>query len=267
VGSKELQDLVGCGIAFHHAGLDPQDRNAIEMAYLKGDISLICCTSTLAVGINLPCHLVVLKGTAGFSDGRLCEYSDLEVMQMLGRAGRPQFDDSAVAIIMTRSDNIDRYKKMISGQDTLESTLHLNLIEHLNSEIGLGTVHNLYKAKDWLSSTFLSVRMRKNNGYYKLDGIPQDLDADERLKLVCERDVKLLQDHQLVTSGNRLNCTEYGLAMSRYMVQFDTMKLLLSLGFQAKTEEIVSSLRSLKACADQDSFCSFVKPPSSKIFE
>jgi len=259
--------LVGCGVAFHHAGLDPQDRNAIEMSYLKGDISLICCTSTLAVGVNLPCHLVVLKGTVGFSNGRLCEYSDLEVMQMLGRAGRPQFDNSAVAIIMTRSNNVDRYKKMISGQDILESTLHLNLIEHLNSEIGLGTVHNLYKAKEWLSSTFLSVRMRRNNDYYKLDGIAQGLAADERLKLVCERNVKLLQDHQLVSLGDHLTCTEYGQAMSRYMVQFDTMNLLLSLGFQAKTDEIVSSLRSLKTCADQGSFCSSVKPLSSRIFE
>ena len=31
------------------------------------------------------------------------EYSDTQVLQMIGRAGRPQFDTSATAVIMTRT--------------------------------------------------------------------------------------------------------------------------------------------------------------------
>ncbi|KFY43687.1 hypothetical protein V494_01845 [Pseudogymnoascus sp. VKM F-4513 (FW-928)] len=229
VGSKDLQDLTSRGVSYHHAGLDPADRMAIEKAYLSGQISVICCTSTLAVGINLPCHLVVLKGTVGYQNSGLTEYSDLEVMQMLGRAGRPQFDDSAVAIIMTRQSSIDRYKKMISGQDVLESTLHLNLIEHLNSEIGLGTVHDLYSAKHWLTGTFMCVRMKQNPTFYKFSCDTGSRDPDERLEQVCERDIKLLQDSKLVTSNQRFTCTEYGQAMSKYMVKFETMQLLLSI--------------------------------------
>ncbi|KAM3083752.1 ATP-dependent DNA helicase MER3 [Clarireedia jacksonii] len=242
VETKELQDLVRCGVAYHHAGLDTKDRCTIEAAYLKGDISVICCTSTLAVGVNLPCHLVVLKGTVCFQDSGLVEYSDLEVMQMLGRAGRPQFDDSAIAIIMTRLEKADHYKKMISGQDVLESTLHLNLIEHLNSEIGLGTIHNLYCAKEWLGRTFLSVRMRRNPDYYKLSGILPSRNTDRQLELVCERDITLLQNFNLVTKETEegiFRCTEYGEAMSRYMVQFETMKLLLSIPRHAKMEKIL----------------------------
>ncbi|KFY25163.1 hypothetical protein V493_04803 [Pseudogymnoascus sp. VKM F-4281 (FW-2241)] len=229
VSSKDLQDLTARGVAYHHAGLDPDDRMAIEKAYLNGQISVICCTSTLAVGINLPCHLVVLKGTVGYQDGGLAEYSDLEVMQMLGRAGRPQFDDSAVAIIMTRQSSIDRYKRMISGQDVLESTLHLNLIEHMNSEIGLGTVHDLYSAKHWLAGTFMSVRMKQNPTFYKFSCDTGSRDPDERLEQVCERDIKMLQDTKLVTYNQRFTCTEYGQAMSRYMVKFETMQVLLSI--------------------------------------
>lgn len=242
VSSKEMQELAACGVAFHHAGLDISDRHAIETSYLKGDISLICCTSTLAVGVNLPCHLVVLKGTVCYQDNAITEFSDLEIMQMLGRAGRPQFDNSAVAVIMTRLDKADRYKKMISGQDVLESTLHLNLIEHLNSEIGLGTVHDVSTAKQWLAGTFLSVRISQNPTYYKLEGVPPGRNADERLELVCERDIKLLQKASLITEEDRFRCTEYGEAMSRYMVQFDTMKLLMSIPQHAKTEQIVSEL-------------------------
>jgi ATP-dependent DNA helicase HFM1/MER3 len=240
VGSPELRELVGCGVAFHHAGLDAQDRIAVETGFLRDGLSVICCTSTLAVGVNLPCHLVVIKNTVCYKDTGLSECSDLEVMQMLGRAGRPQFDDSATAIIMTRSEKVDRYKLMISGQEILESTLHLNLIEHLNSEIGLGTVHDVYSAKRWLAGTFLSVRMRANPTFYKFCCDTGSRDADERLEGVCERDIELLKSTKLITKDQRFTCTEYGQAMSKYMVQFETMKLLLSIPENAKMTQIVS---------------------------
>ncbi|KAK0124320.1 Sec63 [Cadophora gregata] len=239
VSNKDLHHLVSCGVSYHHAGLDLQDRMAIESGFLKGDVNVICCTSTLAVGVNLPCHTVVLKGTVCFQDSHLVEYSDLEVMQMLGRAGRPQYENSAVAVIMTRSDKVNRYKKMVSGQDILESTLHLNLIEHLNSEISLGTIKNVYDAKRWLSGTFLSVRMRQNPNYYKIEGASPGGDADRRLEQVCERDILLLQQHKLASDQERIGSTEYGVAMSRFMVQFETMKLLLSIPSRAGTEQIL----------------------------
>ncbi|KAG9239045.1 Sec63 Brl domain-containing protein [Amylocarpus encephaloides] len=240
VGRKDLQELVSSSVAFHHAGLEPADRTAIEKAFLEGNLSVICCTSTLAVGVNLPCHLVILKGTVTFIDGICKEYPDLEVMQMLGRAGRPQFEDIAIAVIMTKLKRKEKYEKMVSGTDVLESSLHLNLIEHLNSEIGLRTVDSVDSAKAWLEGTFLAVRMRLNPAYYSIAGIQSGGDTDQRLRRVCERDVQLLQEHDLVTGEEMIKCTEYGEAMSRYMVSFETMKLLLSLPGNAKTEDILS---------------------------
>lgn len=241
VSSKELQSVVSRGVAYHHAGLDPADRLAIEKGYLKGQINVICCTSTLAVGVNLPCHLVILKGTVGYQEGHPEEFSDLEVMQMLGRAGRPQFDDSAVAVVMTSKKNVDHYMNLVTGSEILESTLHLNLIEHLNSEIGLGTVKDLYSAKAWLSGTFLSVRMKQNPRYYKFNCDTGSRDADERLELVCERDIKLLRDTELITKDQRFTCTKYGEAMSKYMVKFQTMRLLLTVPQHARMSQIVSA--------------------------
>lgn len=110
-------------MAFHHAGLSQYDRRAIEKGFLEGDVNVICCTSTLAVGVNLPCHFVIIKSTVTYQNrnGTGQEYSDLEIMQMLGRAGRPQFDDSAVVVIMTTSERAKHYEKMISGQEIVES--------------------------------------------------------------------------------------------------------------------------------------------------
>ena len=83
-----MVDTLAAGVAFHHAGLDLYDRQAVQAGYLQGDVSVICCTSTLAVGVNLPCHLVIIKNTVSWQEEGLKEYADLEIMQMLGRAGR-----------------------------------------------------------------------------------------------------------------------------------------------------------------------------------
>lgn len=242
VTSAELQEIARYGVAFHHAGLDTQDRLAVAQNFLDGQIHVICCTSTLAVGVNLPCHTVVLKGTVAYSDNKLQEYSNLEVMQMLGRAGRPQFDDSAVAIIMTRTANVDRYKSMISGDETLESTLHRNLVEHLNSEISLGTIQDVQTAKKWIGGTFLSVRVRQSPSLYHLEDVRNAEDADKRMEEWCERDLKLLQQNGLVTGQAPFRCTEYGHAMSRYMVNFETMKELLSIPRGAALQETLATL-------------------------
>lgn len=241
-----LQELVRYGVAFHHAGLEPDDRKTVHKAFKEGHLSVICCTSTLAVGINLPCHTVVLKGTVSYQDGgRLCEYSDLEVMQMLGRAGRPQYENSALAIILTRSRNAKRYEDLGSGQQILESTLHKNLIEHLNSEISLGTFQTTRGAKNWLKSTFLSVRLHQNPSFYgdlndaKLTQSPKTV--DHQLEEICEAAIGTLRDSCLIKGNTKFQHTDYGRAMSKYMIRFETMRKILELPRAAKTQVIVSS--------------------------
>lgn len=240
-----MADTIASGVAFHHAGLSITDRTTVERGYLDGDVNVICCTSTLAVGINLPCHMVIIKNTVTYSNngnGGCKEYSDLEIMQMLGRAGRPQFDNSAVAVIMTRLQRVQHYQKMVTGQETLESCLHRNLIDHLNAEIGLGTITNASSAKKWLSGTFLYVRLKENPEHYRIDGDASGRNLDERLEAFCNRGIASLGEHDLIQKTPKLRCTEFGDAMTRYYIQFETMKLLLALPPQAKTSEILSAI-------------------------
>ncbi|KAF2003593.1 ATP-dependent DNA helicase MER3 [Amniculicola lignicola CBS 123094] len=239
---RELREYAEFGVAFHHAGLDNADRLAVEKGFLNGDIGVICCTSTLAVGVNLPCHFVIIKNTVSFTNTGLQEYTDLEVLQMLGRAGRPQFDNSAVAVILTRQAKVRRYEMMVTGQDLVESRLHRNLIDHLNAEVVLGTVHDLTSAKKWLAGTFLCVRVKKNPSYYKLDGARSGQSLDELLDDICARDITLLQDTKLVNDAERFASTECGDAMARYYVQFETMQIFMNLQPKSQISEILSAL-------------------------
>ncbi|KAI9838346.1 MAG: hypothetical protein M1819_005614 [Sarea resinae] len=226
--NTELRGYSEHGVAFHHAGLENADRLAVEKAYLEGHIGVICSTSTLAIGVNLPCHLVIVKNTVAWQGSAMQEYADLDVIQMLGRAGRPQFDDTAVAVIMTRKEKVEHYERIVSGQEILESCLHLHLIEHLNAEIALGTICDAHSAKRWLCGTFLYVRLKQNPKHYKMEGDLGVKDVDERLEHICNRDIGLLQDIDLVTAEGRLECTDFGDAMSRYY-----MRIFLSAVAQA----------------------------------
>lgn len=233
---------MAAGVAFHHAGLDAEDRRAIENAFLNGKISIICSTSTLAVGINLPCHLVIVKNTVCWQDGGCKEYSDLEMMQMLGRAGRPQFDNEAVAVILTRKERAPYYERLVAGTQPLESCLHLNLIDHLNAEIGLGTVTDADSAVKWLAGTFLFVRMRRNPTHYKLREGADRRDEDEMLRQICAKDITLLRECELVSGvGGKLKSTAFGDAMAKYYVKFETMKIIMSLPPRSKISELVSA--------------------------
>lgn len=57
--SLQCPHLVG----YHNGGLCQKDRSLVEGLFLKGDIQVICTTNTLAHGINLPAHTVIIKST------------------------------------------------------------------------------------------------------------------------------------------------------------------------------------------------------------
>lgn len=210
--------------------------------FINGDLGVICCTSTLAVGVNLPCHLVIVKGTTGFENGSPCELSDLEILQMLGRAGRPQYDDDAVAVIMTRKSRELAFRRMVECSQVVESQLHLNLIEHLNAEIGLGTIRNASDAVKWLSGTFLQVRLRANPDHYRKKECQLSASLDRSLESICEEALELLRCHDLIHPDANLRQTAAGAAMARYYIDFETMKGVVGLEAKPKISELLSTI-------------------------
>lgn len=49
------------GFGIHHAGMLRQDRNLVERYFSEGFIKVLVCTATLAWGVNLPAHAVIIK--------------------------------------------------------------------------------------------------------------------------------------------------------------------------------------------------------------
>jgi len=104
---------------------------------------------------------VIIKGTQIY-DAEAGGFNDLgmlDVMQIFGRAGRPQFDTSGEGIIITGHDKLQHYLQMLTHSVPIESSFIKALPDHLNAEIVSGTVTNMREALSWLSYTYLFIRM------------------------------------------------------------------------------------------------------------
>ncbi|PNH08408.1 putative ATP-dependent DNA helicase HFM1 [Tetrabaena socialis] len=106
------------------------------------------------------------------SGGGYREYDRSVCLQMVGRAGRPQFDTEGVAVIMTQKETYDRYTNLLSGSEPVESCLHECFPEHLNAEVVLGTVRDMASATAWLRTTFLYIRIRQAPRTYGMERPP-----------------------------------------------------------------------------------------------
>lgn len=101
---ERLSRCIQAGIAFHHAGLHSKQRELIESRFREGDVKIICCTPTLAAGIDLPAFRAIIRDVKRFTSRGYQDIPVLEYLQMAGRAGRPSFDSYGEAIITTKSE-------------------------------------------------------------------------------------------------------------------------------------------------------------------
>ncbi|MEM2848942.1 MAG: DEAD/DEAH box helicase [Candidatus Bathyarchaeia archaeon] len=101
---ESLVSFIENGVAFHHAGLKHDRRTVIEDAFRKGYIKALTATPTLAAGVNLPARRVTLISYERYEPGYgRSPISVMEYKQMIGRAGRPNYDPIGESILVARN--------------------------------------------------------------------------------------------------------------------------------------------------------------------
>ncbi len=117
--TKQCERLAFClkkGIAFHHSGLTHQQRAAVENGFRNGKIRIICCTPTLAAGLDLPAYRAIIRDLKRYGNHGMDWIPVLEYLQMSGRAGRPKFDTEGQAIAVAGNDRDEIHKRYILGE-------------------------------------------------------------------------------------------------------------------------------------------------------
>ncbi len=156
--SRRLYECVLRGCAFHHAGLLPSQRTAIEKAFREGRIKVLCATPTLSAGVNLPARRVVIKSYRRF-DGYSKPIKVMEFKQMAGRAGRPGMDERGEAIVLVKSEKEGEevVRRFVLGEvERVRSKLgaenHIRF--HVLSLVAEGFAKSLREMEEFFSKTF-----------------------------------------------------------------------------------------------------------------
>ncbi|HUV31320.1 MAG TPA: DEAD/DEAH box helicase [Acidobacteriota bacterium] len=93
---RSLIQTLTRGIAFHNSDLTPWHRSVVEESFINGEVRVLCSTTTLALGVNLPAETVYLE-TVRYAPGNydrrpvLVPITRAEFDNMTGRAGRYNF--------------------------------------------------------------------------------------------------------------------------------------------------------------------------------
>ena len=245
-----LRKSVIDGVGFHHAGLSRADKNRVEEWFRDGRLDVLFSTSTLAWGVNLPARCVVIRDTRRHDplEGET-EMSPLDVLQMLGRAGRPGYDDRGYAWVVCDGSSAKRYKDLLTEGKRIESRLADgddpgadDLTAHLNAEIALGNVRDIDDAMGWLETTFYYVRAGNGTGY----------DSGQRLRDRVSTRLEWLVDNGFVDlSELRVAPTALGRLASEYYIELPTARAFADLVGEGPDDDEI--LRAVATAAEFDS--------------
>eukprot|EP00900_Chrysochromulina_parva_P024602 jgi/Chrpa1/6776/Chrysochromulina_OHIO_Genome00019675-RA len=256
VRDQGLAALVRVGCAYHDSSLEIDDRRLLEALFAEGALPVLACTSGLAQGVNLPARLVVVMNTAKYSKalGGYEELTRIEVLQMAGRAGRPQFDQQGVCVVMTRNEPEvrQRYERMLGGTEVIESQLHENQLVHLNAEIAQTCTYmsDVTVCLRWLKSTYFFTRIRRNPTHYgyRMPTGPGPLDEralDAHLTRLLMGNLRALGEAGMILmseDGLGVQPQPLGTLMARYCVAFETVKSFVALENGAGLEAVLRLL-------------------------
>lgn len=231
VQDESLKLSLQFGIALHHAGLTEDDRRLSEELFVNQKIQILVATSTLAWGVNTPASLVIIKGTE-FFDAKIGGYKDMDltdVLQMLGRAGRPQYDTHGIARIFVKDNKKSFYKHFLHSGFPVESSLHTVLTDHLGAEIAGGTIISMNDAFDFITGTYFFKRIQQNPSYYGLDESSSE-GLMSYLTNWIQQCIQELKDSQCVaiTELGGLTSTSLGRIASYYYLSHKTIRNFIS---------------------------------------
>ncbi|MBS7648459.1 DEAD/DEAH box helicase [Candidatus Bathyarchaeota archaeon] len=203
-----LAELVKCGVAFHHAGLSGVHRKMIEDSFREGRIKALVATPTLAFGVNLPARMVIISDYRRYEPGYgYYPISVLEYKQMVGRAGRPKYDDIGESILIARTDE---------ERDYLMTSFVLAKPERIWSKLGVEKV-----LRSHVLATVASEFAYSEQGVYDffaktLYAYQYDVEA---IKGTINRILKFLYDEGMIKyEGDFIRATEFGSRVSQLYI-------------------------------------------------
>lgn len=152
--------IIALGIAFHHAALSGEERSIIEQAYRHGVIWCLCCTTTLATGVNLPTRRVIFRSIK-IADQFL---DSGQYRQAAGRAGRKGLDTLGESYILCRASERTYVESnlLAASLPPIQSNFSMErrgMVRVLLEGIATGSIRNVFDIQKSIDGTLLSASL------------------------------------------------------------------------------------------------------------
>lgn len=206
--SDALAELVRSGVAFHHAGLSGAHRRIIEDAFRNGRIRVLTATPTLAFGVNLPARVVIISDYRRYEPGYgYYPITVLEYKQMVGRAGRPKYDNVGEAILIAKSEDERDY--LLTGYvfakpERIWSKLGVEKVlrSHVLATVASGFAYTEQGVHDFFAKTLYAYQYTLNDIKGKVNKV-----------------LGFLHDENMIrVEGGFLRATEFGARVSQLYI-------------------------------------------------
>jgi superfamily II RNA helicase len=167
------RELYLSGIAFHHAGVNVLLKALVEELYEAHLVKVLYCTSTFALGINMPVKTVIFDGIQKFDGQRMSPLTVQQFMQKAGRAGRRGMDEVGYVVVNQEFDDFERNARCFGRYEqgryeSVNSSFNLSF----NSIVNLLSAYQMMEIQDIVNKSYRNFHHRKI-----LDQLNADIDS------------------------------------------------------------------------------------------
>ncbi len=201
-GYEKLVPLIRKGVGYHHAGMLSEQRRLVERLFKERRIKVIVATTTLAAGLNLPARSVVIKDVYRYDGFSSVPIPNLEVQQMLGRAGRVKYDRIGNGYIYSSKVRLQEvYSTYINGElESITSRINESKIRmHVLGLISSGMSKDLQSLNKFFSTTL---------------AFHEGMQLEEWIK----RSIEFLKDNDMIKGSDSYRPTPFGRKVSELYI-------------------------------------------------
>ncbi len=161
----KLRQMYEQGVGFHHAGLHVQLKTLVERLYERKLIRVLYCTSTFALGVNMPARTVVFDGLSKYDGRAVSALTVREFMQMAGRAGRRGMDEVGHVVVRMDPWDYSPIRGQLGGYrsgapERVRSSFNLSF----HSVVHLLQRHPMERIRTLVQSSFLAHQQARSSG-------------------------------------------------------------------------------------------------------